>query len=318
MEQKEKDPKELKQEPTPATPAAPAKKRRPLTYGITALIALVVFVALGAALRLFGGVAEVLASLQMSWLIVLRLLIMVALVVLLRSILLWALSGLRSKPSRVGTMATLFSSLIKYATILIIFCWGLSIIGVNVSTIFASIGVVALILGFGAESLVADLITGVFMLFENEYNVGDIIEVDGFRGRVQEIGIRTLSLVDSGGNIRIINNSDVKNVINRSDISSVAICDVAVSYDADLEEVEKKLEAILADIGTRRADLFPNGVEYLGVEALADSAVILRLKAVVHEKNIFSGRRALNREIKVAFDKAGISIPFPQLDVHSK
>lgn len=312
------DNRENKQEAPKPAAQGEAKWSKTKIYAVTAAVALVLVGVLGAVLNVFGGIGEILLMIRMSWMVALRVLIMAAFVILLRSVLLWALNPLRSKPSRVGTMATLISSLVKYAAVLIIFCWGLTIIGVNVSTIFASIGVVALILGFGAESLVADLITGVFMLFENEFNVGDIIEVDGFRGRVQEIGIRTLSLVDAGGNIRIINNSDVKNVINRSDISSVAICDVAVPYEADLEEVEKKLEKILADIGAAHADVFPEGVQYLGVEELGDSAVVLRLKAAVREENIFSGRRLLNREIKVAFDKHGISIPFPQLDVHSR
>ena len=76
----------------------------------------------------------------------------------------------------------------------------------NVSTILASVGLLALIVGFGAESLITDVITGVFMLFENQYNVGDIIEVSGFRGTVSSIGIRTISITDSSGNIKIINN----------------------------------------------------------------------------------------------------------------
>jgi len=248
----------------------------------------------------------------------LEIIIAVAFVMVFGNVTLMLLNYYKKKNGRIGTMATLISSIVKYAMILITFCWVLSIIGVDVSTIFASIGIIALIIGFGAESLVADLVTGVFILFENEYNVGDIIEVDGFRGTVKEIGIRTLSLEDSGGNVKIINNSDLKNIINRSNHGSKAICDVGISYDVDLEELDKILPGILGDIKKKHEDVFKSEIKCLGVESLGDSSVVLRFCVEVDEKNVFSGRRILNRELKIAFDKNHITIPFPQLDVHTK
>lgn len=89
-------------------------------------------------------------------------------------------------------------------------CFGLTILGVNITTIIASIGILALIVGFSAESLIADIVTGTFMLLENQYNVGDIVEVNGFRGVVTSIGIRTTCITDSGDNVKIINNSEMK------------------------------------------------------------------------------------------------------------
>ena len=213
-------------------------------------------------------------------------------------------------------MSTLITSLLRYGFILVGFCWVASIIGVDVSTIFASIGIVALILGFGAESLVADIVTGVFILFENEYNIGDIIEVDGFRGTVKSIGIRTLSLEDGGGNVKIINNSDLKNIVNRSNHGSCAVSDIDVSYNTDLEALEETIQVILAEIKEKHPDVFIGKLSYSGVEALGASAITLRFVAEVDETNIFSGRRLLNKELKISFDKHHISIPFPQLDVH--
>jgi len=247
---------------------------------------------------------------------VIRVIIALAFMVLLYNVLSMVLSSFRKKAGRAGTMATLISSLMRYAIILLAFCWIASIIGVDISTIFASIGIVALILGFGAESLVADLVTGVFILFENEYNIGDIIEVDGFRGTVKSIGIRTLSLEDGGGNVKIINNSDLKNIVNRSNQGSRAVSDIDVSYDTDLEQLEVTLEEILGDIKKRNSDIFIGDIKYSGVEALGASGITLRFVAEVNEKDIFSGRRLLNKELKIAFDKHKISIPFPQVDVH--
>ena len=242
----------------------------------------------------------------------------IVIVMIVSNIVIAVLDIFRNKKGRTGTLATVFTSLVKYASVLILFCWVLTIIGVNVSTIFASVGILALILGFGAESLVADIVTGVFVLFENQYNVGDIIEVDGFRGKVKEIGIRTISIEDTGSNIKIINNSDLKNIVNRSNQRSVAVCDVGVSYDTDLEELEKKLEQILSAIKNKHSDIFVDRVEFAGVEALADSGVVLRFIADVKEEDFFRGRRLLHKEIKIAFDKANITIPYPQVDVHTK
>lgn len=267
---------------------------------------------------LFAGLGDVETKISIDAGMVLNVVLALTLVVLFSNVLLIILGLFRNKKGRTGTLATVTSSLIKYASVLVAFCWALTIIGVNVSTIFASVGIFALILGFGAESLVADLVTGVFILFENQYNVGDIVEIDGFRGKVKEIGIRTLSLEDGGGNIKIINNSELKNIVNRSNQRSVAVCDVGVSYDIDLEELEDKLVKILKKIKEKHTDIFIDRVEFVGVEALADSAVVLRIIADVSEENIFKGRRLLNKEIKIMFDKEGINIPYPQLDVHNK
>ena len=267
---------------------------------------------------LFASLGDVGAKVTIDAGMVLNVVLALTLVVLFSNVLLIILGLFRNKKGRTGTLATVTSSLIKYASVLVAFCWALTIIGVNVSTIFASVGIFALILGFGAESLVADLVTGVFILFENQYNVGDIVEIDGFRGKVKEIGIRTLSLEDTGGNIKIINNSELKNIVNRSNQRSVAVCDVGVSYDIDLEELEGKLVKILKKIKEKHTDIFIDRVEFVGVEALADSAVVLRIIADVSEENIFKGRRLLNKEIKIMFDKEGINIPYPQLDVHNK
>lgn len=265
-----------------------------------------------------GNLEEIIGILHFDLATLLYCLIAIAFVIALSNALIFIFKLIGSKGGRLGTLSSVFSSLIKYIAVIGGCCWVLSLIGVNVSTIFASLGIVALILGFGAESLIADVVTGVFILFENQYNIGDIIEVDGFRGTVSKISIRTLSLTDTGGNIKIINNSSLDNIINRSNQRSVAVADVSVSYEADLEKIEAQLVPILASIKEKHPDVFFNRVEYSGVEALADSGVVLRFIADVEENNIYSGRRLLNRELKIAFDKHNISIPYPQVDVHTK
>lgn len=223
----------------------------------------------------------------------------------------------KPKNHRARSVLSIISSLMKYVAVIIILCWGLSIIGVNVSTIVASVGIVALIVGFSAESLIADVVTGAFMIFENQYNVGDIVEVDGFRGTVTSIGIRTTCITDPGDNVKIVNNSAMKNILNRSDKLSRSVSVISIPYATDLEKLESELPALMDKIYENRTDVFKTPPKYLGVEALADSAVVLKFVVDVDEKDIYSGTRLLNRDLLLGFRSLGVECPFPQVDVHS-
>lgn len=249
---------------------------------------------------------------------VIEVLAMAAMVLCAATLLRLVLSLIKPKERKGMTLVSLLSSLLHYVAALVILCWGLSILGVNVNAIVASVGIVALIVGFGAESLVADVITGVFLIFENQYNVGDIVEVNGFRGTVKEIGIRTTSIMDTGENIKIINNSEMKNILNRSDNISRAVSDIAIPYETDLEALEAKLPRLMNEIQEQRRDVMLSAPRYLGVQQLGDSSVVLRFVVEVAEKDIYSGARILNRDLWLGFRKLGVECPFPQVDVHSK
>ena len=199
-----------------------------------------------------------------------------------------------------------------------ILCWGLSILGVDVSVIVASVGVVALVVGFGVESLIADVVTGTFILFGNQYNVGDIVEVGGFRGTVKDIGIRTTAIEDAGGNVKIINNSEMKNILNRSDHASRAVCDIDIPFETDLEDLESKLPELLEEIYRQNTGILKSAPVYLGVEKLGASSVVLRFVAEVAEKDLFAAGRVLNRSLWLGLRKLGLECPFQQLDVHTK
>ena len=249
---------------------------------------------------------------------VIEVLAMTAMVLFAARLLGLLLSLVKPKERKAMTMISILSSLLRYVAALVILCWGLSILGVNVNAIVASVGIVALIVGFGAESLVADVVTGIFLIFENQYNVGDIVEVNGFRGTVKDIGIRTTSIMDMGENIKIINNSEMKNILNRSDNISRAVSDIAIPYETDLEALEAKLPKLMEDIFAKRQDVMLSAPRYLGVQQLAESSVILRFVVDVAEKDIYSGARTLNRDLWLGFRSLGVECPFPQVDVHSK
>jgi small conductance mechanosensitive channel len=219
---------------------------------------------------------------------------------------------------RARTLLTLGKSLLKYIAAIVVLCWGLSILGVDLSTIVTAVGILALVVGFGAESLIADLVTGAFLLFENRYNVGDIVEVNGFRGTVKEIGIRTTAIEDAGKNIKIINNADMKNILNRSNNASLAVSNIDVPYETDLEALEKKLPGLMEQILEAHRDVMLSAPKYLGVQELGASGVTLRFIAEVPEDKIYSGARLLNRELLLGFRRLGVECPFPQLDVHQR
>ena len=198
------------------------------------------------------------------------------------------------------TVFTLADSAIRYLLIIVGLLWALSIVGVDVRALLAGAGVLALIIGFGAESLIADVITGTFMLFEHQYEVGDIIVVGDFRGTVTQIGIRTTQIMDSGGNVKIINNSDIRSLINRSNDLSFAVCDMAVPYDKEsLARAEKVLGEVLPKLHREHPDLFSKAPAYLGVQTLdyENRAVVIRVAGETHEENIYKAQRLLNRTL---------------------
>ena len=187
--------------------------------------------------------------------------------------------------------------------------------GADTTTMLASAGVLTLIIGLGSQSLVADVLAGIFIVFEGEFQVGDIVIIDGWRGEVKEIGIRTTKLIDAGGNIKIVNNSEIKTIINQTQELSLAKAYVAVSYGARIE----KIEAVIADNIANIKDKIPAIVEgpfYKGVSELGESGVTLLFVAKCAEDDIYQVQRDLNREIKIMFDDNDIEIPFNQLVVH--
>ena len=247
---------------------------------------------------------------------IIKVIIMAAAIIAAESVISLLLSLPKPSNHRLRSVLSIISSLLKYVAFIVILCWGLSILGVNVSTIVASVGIIALVVGFSAESLIADVVTGAFMLFENQYNVGDIVEVDGFRGTVTSIGIRTTCITDPGDNVKIVNNSAMKNILNRSDKLSRSISEIAIPYATDLEKLEEEIPALMEKIYEKRTDVFKAAPIYLGVQELAESSVVLKFVVNVDEKDIYSGARLLNRDLLLGFRSLGVECPFPQIDVH--
>ncbi len=218
--------------------------------------------------------------------------------------------------NRTYTITEMLIGLFKYIAVIVAVVWGLTILGVNTGTVIAGVGIIGLIIGFGAQSLIEDIITGAFIIFENQYSVGDIIVLDDVRGTVRSIGVRTTVIEDAGGNLKVVNNSDIRNFQNRSRLSSLAVCLCSVAYETDLRQLEQLLSKSLPGTKGSHPELYLSDIQYMGVDELADSGIVLKFCVETDEKNFFAAQRMLARDVKLLFDDNGVSIPFPQVVVH--
>ena len=220
---------------------------------------------------------------------------------------------------RTETIHLMFVSFIKYliAIITIIILLVVWLGEEYVSSILTGIGVLALIIGLGAQSLINDILAGLFLVFENHINVGDVISIASWRGTVKEIGIRTTVLVDVSGNEKIISNSSITEFINLTTELSVAAVDIGVDYSIPIDRLEK----VINDALPKAKESIPKIVEgptYLGVSDLADSAVYIKIIAKVKEEDRFGVQRDLLRFFKITFDENNITIPFNQVTISQR
>ncbi len=270
-----------------------------------------------AASGIFGDLSDVASVISFNWITFFQLVVMILCLVFLKEVLTLVVGSVKAKANRVRTVQHIVLSSLRYVFVLLGFFWGLSILGVDISTILAGAGIITLIIGFGAESMISDVVTGIFMLFENEYNVGDIVEIDGYRGTVDKIGIRTTSLRDVGGNVKIVNNGDIRNIVNLSSAQSVSICDLPIPYEADLQQAKTVLEKeLLPQLKKDFPDIFREVPQFLGVQELGDSAVVLRIVANVEEDKRFAAVRAMNWVLKTGMEQHGMGAPYSQVVLH--
>ena len=218
------------------------------------------------------------------------------------------------KSNRSKTVLTLMDGLIKYACAIAIIIFVLQAFGVNSTAIFASVGILTLVIGLGCQSLIADVVAGLFIVFEDEYNVGEIITIGDFRGTVIEIGIRATKILDAAGNIKIINNSDISNVINMSRELSLAVVDCEFPYDVPIEIVEGLLKDNF-DSFKEKIPAIIEGPFYKGVSGYGDSNVAVKIVAKCHEEDRYQVQRDLLRAYRKVFTEAGIDLSFNQVVV---
>ena len=211
----------------------------------------------------------------------------------------------------------LLQSFLKYVYIGIGGIFMLTAWGVETGTLLLSLGLLGLVVSFGAQGLIEDLISGLFIILEKQFEVGDIVYLDGFRGEVLAINLRTTKFLDPTNNdVKYISNSEISTVLNLSQQPSIGFCDMSIEYGSDLQKIEQICVDFLPSLKTKYKEI-KDVPKYYGVSALADSAVILKFGATCNEKDKFGVSRILNRELKLLFDAHNINIPFPQLVLHN-
>ena len=203
-------------------------------------------------------------------------------------------------------------SLIKYVAVIVLLFLVLKGFGVDTTAIITGLSIVTLIIGLALQPLLQDIIAGLFIVFERVFEVGDIVVVGGFRGTVKEIGIRTTRIEDAGGNVKIINNSELRALVNMSDQLSIAAIDIGIEYGESLERVEAILKDHMDEVKANIPEI-EEGPFYKGVSELADSSVNLKFVAKCKEGAKYQVERDMNRQFKLLFDKYNVNIPFPQV-----
>lgn len=220
----------------------------------------------------------------------------------------------RLREQRAQTLGSLFTNVLLIAVVTVAILTVLDVF-INIAPLLASVSVVGLAISFGAQSLVKDIISGTFMLIEGQFGIGDVVRVGDTSGMVEKITLRTTILRDLHGVVHIIPNGEITRVSNLTKTWSRAVIDVGVAYRADVDKVIATLRALAAEFyaDPQWAPLLIDPPEVLGVENLADSAVIVRMAAKTLPLKQWDVARELRRLIKKRFDAEGIEIPYPHL-----
>lgn len=214
-------------------------------------------------------------------------------------------------PKKSNTLKVLLKSILRYATY---FFGGTTILSlfVPVGSILAAAGIGGLALGFGAQSLVRDVITGFFILFEDQFAVGDYITTAGVSGMVEEMGLRITRLRDFSGELHILPNGEITKVTNHSRGSMAAMVDVGIAYEADLERAMQVLHEVCEEMARDFRDVITEGPSVLGIVKLGESEVLIRLLGKTAPMEQWRIERELRRRVKLALDREGIEIPYPR------
>jgi small conductance mechanosensitive channel len=191
-------------------------------------------------------------------------------------------------------------------------------LGLRIGPILASVGIVGLAVGFGAQSLVKDVISGFFLLMENQYRVGDVVRTAGVGGRVETINLRVTTLRDLQGRVHVIPNGKIETLSNFTKHYSRAVLDIRVAYKEDVDEVMGVLTELGEELRQDKdfEELITEPMKMLGVEEFDDSAVIIRMFFTTLPLKQWNVSREFRRRVKKAFDERGIEIPFPHRTVY--
>ena len=209
------------------------------------------------------------------------------------------------------TIVKLFTNITKYLIIIIVGVLILKVYGVNVNSLVAGIGLASVVVGLAIQDPLKDIITGVNIITDDYFSIGDVIKIDDIEGKVIHLGVRTTKIKDiANGNVLVLANRNINKVIN---VSDEVYMEIPLSYEDETDKVVRILKKAL-DIVKTNENIYE--ANYLGIDKFADSSINYKIKIICKPENKFSVRRFVNDTIKKELDRNGISIPYPQLTVH--
>lgn len=217
---------------------------------------------------------------------------------------------------RALTLRALSENVFSYALIFILVATLFNIFGLSVASLIAGAGIVGLAIGFGAQGLVSDVVTGFFLLLEKQIDVNDYVTVGAVDGIVESVGLRTTQIRSFDGTLNYIPNRDITTVSNHSRGNMRALVDIGVSYDQNMDEAMAVIQAACESVKMEEG-IIVESPKVIGVQALGASDVTLRIIAKAKNGEQWAVERELRKTIKEALDASGIEIPYPhQVNIH--
>ncbi|WP_026698144.1 mechanosensitive ion channel family protein [Alkalicoccus chagannorensis] len=214
-------------------------------------------------------------------------------------------------PSRTKTLEKLATNIFSYLLIFILITFIAGIFNYNVSALIAGAGIIGLAVGFGAQGLVSDVVTGFFILLEKQMDVDEYITAAGMDGIVEEVGLRTTRLRGFDGTVHYIPNREIGSLSNHSRSNMRALVDIGISYDENIDEAVKVIQDACSGAAENFGTKIKEGPDVVGVQAFGDSDVVIRVLAQTENMEQWSVEREFRKAIKEALDANGIEIPYP-------
>lgn len=222
----------------------------------------------------------------------------------------------KTKPGRIKTLDKLLLNIFSYVMIFIFIGTLLSLFGVSIGPLIAGAGVVGLAIGFGAQGLVSDVVTGFFILLEQQMEVDDYVTVAGIDGVVEEIGLRTTKVRAFDGTLNYLPNRIIENVANHTRGNMRALVDIGISYYNDVDQAIHVLERVCEDF--QQDERFKDGPNAIGVQNIDGTNVVLRIIGQVENGLQWECERDIRKAVKVAFDDANIELPLNYQVIHQQ
>ncbi|WP_404456871.1 mechanosensitive ion channel family protein [Oceanobacillus kapialis] len=224
---------------------------------------------------------------------------------------------IRITERRENTLKKLIKNVVAYIVYFIAIIMVLdNVLGFNVGALLAGAGVAGLAIGFGAQNLVRDIISGFFIIFEDQFSVGDYVGVAGIEGTVEEIGLRTTKVLSWTGELHVLPNGNVTQVINYSVHNGLSIVDVNIPYESNVNDAEKAINEIVATLPDKY-DFIVGVPEIIGVQNLDVSHFSIRVIADTLPGFQWAGERNIRKELQDKLYKEGIEIPAPRIVMYS-